>query len=351
MAGPRSARAWASFTTGSASNTYAQTLRVNGFRQQEINIANPTFPDVSGDAVHSVSNKYVLGDLKMERWYRFSVAVDRTLTPKVRVSMTYAMGRFGNQLRGLNLNAPVNGVRPDPQFANVIEVVPDASSRNYDLIPDLNINFAGGIRNATQARWNPRRSVIRFNYRYHRGYNNTDGAFSVPPTGSLADQWAPSSGDTIHRLRGSVSTQALRNLNAQISLDANSGAPYTITTGFDGNGDSIFNDRPPGTPRNSLRLPWRSTMSANVSYTIPIGAQRAPGGGFGDGRGGRRTIQGRHAQRVGQQPHQPRELHRLQRRDDVAVLPTGDCGGQSTPGRFLSALRFLSNLIQIHQQH
>lgn len=271
------------------SGTYAQTLRVNGFRQQEINIVNPTYPDVGGDAALSVSNKYVLGDLKMERWYRFSAAVDRTLTPKVRVSMTYAMGRFGNQLRGLNLNAPVDGIRPDLLFANVIQVVPDASSRNYDLLPDININFAGGIRNATQARWNPRRTVIRFNYRYHRGYNNSDGAFSVPPTGSLADQWAPASGDTIHRLRGSVSTQALRNLNAQISLDANSGSPYTITTGFDDNGDSIFNDRPLLTPRNSARLPWRATMSANLSYTIGIGAQRPADGGGGGGRGGGRS--------------------------------------------------------------
>jgi len=41
-----------------------------------------------------------------------------------------------------------------------------------------------------------------------------------------------------------------------------------------------------------VRLPWRSTLSANLSYTIPIGAQRAPEGGgpggFGGGRGGPR---------------------------------------------------------------
>ena len=151
--------------------TYAQTLRVNGFRQQEINIDNPTYPDLGGAAVLSTTNKYVLGDLEMERSFRISAAVDRTLTPKVRVSLTSATSRFTNQLRGLNLNAQVNGVRPDPLFANVIQVVPDASSRNYDLIPDININFAGGIRNATQAKWNPRRTVIRFNYRYHRGFN------------------------------------------------------------------------------------------------------------------------------------------------------------------------------------
>ena len=194
--------------------------------------------------------------------------------PKIRASLTFAMGLYGNQLRGQNLNAPVNGVRPDPAFANVIQVVPDASSHNYDLIPDVNINFAGGVRNATQARWNPRRTVIRFNYRYRRGYNNSDGAFSVPPTGSLADQWAPASGDTQHRVRASISTQALRNLSAQVSYDANTGAPYTITTGFDDNADSIFNDRPLLTLRNNVRLPSRHTVSANFSYTIPIGPQQ-----------------------------------------------------------------------------
>jgi hypothetical protein len=271
------------------SNTYAQTLRVNGFRQQEINIVNPSYPEIGEVGTATPTNKYILGDLEMERWYRFSAAVDRTLSPKVRVSLTYSMGRFGNQLRGVNLNAPVNGVRPDPAFANVIQVVPEASTHNYDLVPDININFAGGVRNSTQARWNPRRTVIRFNYRYHRGYNNTDGAFSVAPTGSLADQWGVANGDTRHRMRGSVSTQALRNMSAQINFDANSGGPYTITTGFDDNGDSIFNDRPAGTPRNSVRVPWRATLSANVSYTIPIGTQQGPegGGGFGGGGGPR----------------------------------------------------------------
>jgi hypothetical protein len=241
----------------------------------------------------------VLGDLKMERYDRFAIAVDRTITPKVRTSMTYSVAKFGNQLRGINLNAPVNGARPDPNFANVIAAVSDASRDMYDLSPDININLSGGVRNTTQARWNPKRTVIRFSYRYRRNYNNSDGPFNPPPSGSLADQWAPTSSDTRHGMRGSISTQALRNLNAQVSLDANSGAPYTITTGFDDNGDSIFNDRPLLTPRNSLRLPWRTTISANLSYTIPLGTQEGAGGpggggGFGEGRdGGRRGGGGR----------------------------------------------------------
>lgn len=294
---------WGVFYNWLGGNVYEQTLRVDGVRQQEINIVNPTYPELAGDAAVSTTNKYLLGDLKMERIYRYSAAVDRQVTPKMRASLTFAAARYGNQLRGVNINAPVDGMRPDPAFANVILVVSDASTHTIDVVPDINVNFAGGVRNATAARWNPLRTVIRVNYRYRRAHNNSDGAFNVPPTGSLDDQWAPASSDTRHRLRGSVSTQVLRNLNAQLSWNADSGGPYTITTGIDDNGDSIFNDRPVlaviddrviVAPRNSVRLPWRSTMSANVSYTIPLGA---PAGEAAGGRGGRGGTRGGGRQR------------------------------------------------------
>ena len=292
---------WGVFYNWLGSNIYEQTLRVDGVRQQELNIVNPAYPDpflsdpaATGPA--SVGNKYVLGDLKMERIIRYSAAIDRTLSAKLRSSVSFALGRYANQLRGLNLNAPVNGVRPDPAFANIVVVTSDASMHTIDIVPELSINFAGGVRNVDRAKWNPQRTVVRFNYRYRRAENNTDGAFSVAPSGSLDDQWSDASSDIPHRMRGSVSTQALRNLNAQVNWEANSGGPYTITTGTDDNGDSIFNDRPPLTPRNSARLPWRSTISANVSYTIPVGT---PAAGAEGGRGGRGGPGGRGGRQKG----------------------------------------------------
>src|SRR5881296_3269413 len=44
-------------------------------------------------------------------------------------------------MRGLNLNGPVNGVRPDPSFANVVEVLGDAESRTQNLNVGASINF------------------------------------------------------------------------------------------------------------------------------------------------------------------------------------------------------------------
>lgn len=270
-------------------NTYEQTLRIDGTRQQEINIVNPNYPDPGNVGLILATNKYFLSpELQMEQYNRFSTAIDRTLTPKVRASFTYALGRFNDQVRGVDLNAPVNGVRPDPRYANLIEVVSDASTHMQDFVPDLNINLAGGDRTAAQKRWNPHRTTVRFNYRYRRTFNNSEGAFTPSPTGTINTEWAPSSADTRHRVRSSVSTQALRNFNAQVSLDSNSGGPYTVTTGIDDNRDSIFNDRPIALPRNSERYPWRTTLSANVSYLIALGGvSGGPGaGGRGPGGGG-----------------------------------------------------------------
>ena len=42
---------WGIFYDWLPTNTYEQTLRVDGFRQQEIDIVNPTYPEVLGASV------------------------------------------------------------------------------------------------------------------------------------------------------------------------------------------------------------------------------------------------------------------------------------------------------------
>ena len=88
-------------------------------------------------------------------------------------------------------------------------------------------------------------------------------------------------------IRSRVNTQALKNLNASLSLAGNSGTPYNITTGFDDNNDSIFNDRPAGVGRNSARTSSQVTVSGTLSYSLALGpagtaraaAQDRQGGG------------------------------------------------------------------------
>src|SRR5262249_48550958 len=155
------------------------------------------------------------------------------------VTLGYSNIRFAHQLRGDNLNPPVAGVRADPKVANVIAAVSDAAQRSQQIQGDLNVNLAGGVRSASRPFWNPRRTTLRFQYRSSRPFNDPAGAFPPPPSGTLSPEWAPSPGDRRHRVTATATTTALRNLSVQLSVNATSGGPYTVTTGFDGNGDAI----------------------------------------------------------------------------------------------------------------
>jgi hypothetical protein len=63
-----------------------------------------------------------------------------------------------------------------------------------------------------------------------------------------------------------------------------------VTTGRDDNGDTTFNDRPAGLPRNSARAKGMWDMAARVSYAFGFGQRPA-----GSGPGGQTMI----VQRVG----------------------------------------------------
>jgi hypothetical protein len=206
----------------------------------------------------------------------------------VRVNATYANTRGSGLLRGNNLNAPVNGVRPDPAFVNVVEVVADAESRQHSLSVSGFVSLSTQVTQAAMiargggpppapTRFDWKRTTLNFNYSAGQFRNNTDGAFSLPASGSPRGEWGDVAGESRrHRVNIGVNTQALRNLNANLSFNAMTGAPYTITTGRDDNGDLVFNDRPAGVGRNTLWAPSQWTLNSFLNYSIAIGKRTAP---------------------------------------------------------------------------
>jgi hypothetical protein len=62
----------------------------------------------------------------------------------------------------------------------------------------------------------------------------------------------------------------LRNLQANLFWNLQAGNVYTIRTGLDDNGDLIFNDRPIGVERNTLRGAAQGGLNAQFAYSIPI---------------------------------------------------------------------------------
>jgi hypothetical protein len=263
---------WGIFYDWFSTSTYEQTLRVDGYRQQEINILNPSYPDPGepGDVVPT--NRYLMGeDLNLARTNRLSAGVSQTVTPRIRVNATYAYTNWLGLYRGEDINAPINGVRPDPRFSNVIQILDDGASRNHSLSTSLNVALATQSPALQQARFNWRRGSVNVNYTLARQRSNSDGAFSVPFSGSPDGEWGPANNDVRHRLNLGLNSQALKNMNLFLSLNYSSASPYTIRTGIDDNGDLIFNDRPLGVGRNTERGDGIMNVNANASYTIPLG--------------------------------------------------------------------------------
>jgi hypothetical protein len=307
--GPRVGVTWSPGTSGKTSyrfssglfydwlgtGTYEQTLRVDGFRQQELNIADPTYPDPGTQVVIPPVNRYLLSDrVRMPRQLRFSAGVDRTLTRQSRIGATWAHMTGTLLQRGQNLNAPVDGVRPLPQFGNVIQVVSDARSRQDSLSVFFNVSFnrppptpprpqgggppppppppgliLPGGPNQRLIDWRRMSITSQYNATWNR--NNTDGDFSVPATGSLAREWGVAAFDVPHRLILQWSAQIVRNLTTSLLANASSGTPYTLQTGLDNNGDLIFNDRPEGVSRNTERARGQFSLNGNVNYSFTFG--------------------------------------------------------------------------------
>jgi hypothetical protein len=267
-------------------NTLEQAVRVDGFHQQELNILSPAFPDPGQLARLPPVSRYLLGDdLALARNTRVSAGVDQTVGPRMRVGVLYSHIRGTQLARGLNLNAPVDGIRPDPGAGNIIEVVSDGAMRQHNFTASMNAGSPppppfGGARGP---RWDWGRASINASYTLLSIRNNTEGDFATSPTGNLADDWGPTQGDIRHRFNVGVISQTFRNLNVLMFVTGMSGTPYTIRTGRDDNGDALFNDRPAGVSRNSERGAAQWTLNANIAYGFAFGQPSPQAGPAGIG--------------------------------------------------------------------
>ena len=213
------------------------------------------------------------------------------------MSAVYAYLRGADQYRGNNLNAPVLGVRPDPAFGNVIEVVADGLSRQHQLQTALTMNPGALLPVPSSApRINWKRTTLFVNYTFGVHDNHADGPFSVPANGGrLASEWGPSSTDVRHRFNTSLNNQIVRNLLVSLNLNVNTDNTYSIRTGRDDNADFVFNDRPGNLGRNTERGATQWSLNPFIGYVFVFGrniSNLPPGiAVIGGGAGGAPTVQ------------------------------------------------------------
>ena len=294
------------------SNLYDQTLRVNGVSTRDIRITDPGFPDpFSANGVirpAAPSGKIVAHpDLKMPHVHQASLSMDKQVNQIITVQTSYTMLRGRNQMRSRNLNVPVDGVRPNPEFGDITQFESTGHSQSDRL--SVGTRFRFQIRQGT-----PQQQFMMFNVNYTLGKekNHADGATSLPSDNNNPDvDWGPSRQDIRHRVQMQAQFPLLFGFRSSLNFNASSGSPYNWTTGFDDNNDGAFNDRPLGVTRNALRGEPNWGLNMNLNRRFSLGGLRTPatpansaqggalfaqqggggrgggGGGFGGQQGGR----------------------------------------------------------------
>ncbi|MCC7180239.1 MAG: carboxypeptidase regulatory-like domain-containing protein [Acidobacteria bacterium] len=250
------------------SNLYEQTIRVDGRHQLDIVVQDPGFPADAGGGIVLPSSIIRSSSLTQPIIQQASIGMERTLTPWASLRTDYMWTRGSNTLRSVNVNAPIDGVRPDPAAGNVSEIQSTGRRASDRLTVGVN------------ARHERLRLFSNVMYQLQSSRNYADSATSLPSDSTNPDvDWGPSAQDIRHRLFVMVNAPIWKGIRAGFNMQVSSAAPYTITTGRDENGDTVFNDRPAGIERNSERGAGMVNASLRLSKAIGFGGPSGGGPG------------------------------------------------------------------------
>ena len=277
-------------------STVQSVLRLDGTRQVQQVILNPSFPDpIAGEGTgkNTMEERLPESVRRQEENLALPYTINSSLSFETRlprglfVSVTYDLVRGIHLSRSRNLNAPVPGetVRPDPTQGNVLMLESSATSRYHGL----------------RLRANQRLGHYNFygNYTYSFNKNDTNGSFSLPANNhDLQSEWGRAAADQRHSVFVGFGYELGWDIATNTRIRATSGRPYDITTGFDDNGDSIINDRPAGGRRNTGDGPGLFQLDFSFRKSISLKSSEeseTPGTGAGGRRvgGGRDRRRGR----------------------------------------------------------
>ena len=130
--------AQASFMTGSQRRLTNKPLRVDGQRQRDLVIANPSYPNPFIGGMQTVpppSRIQTDPDLQIPYIIQNSIGVETNPFKLFRLTTNYQYQRGVHLLHGRNLNAPVAGLgRPDPTVGNITNIESSAYQSSHRLM-------------------------------------------------------------------------------------------------------------------------------------------------------------------------------------------------------------------------
>ena len=243
----------------------AATLLLNGSRLHEIQMLNPSYPDPLPGTISVESLPPDIArfspTLRSPYVIQHSLGLDRSLRKSLTLTATYTGTRGIHLYRSRDTNAPLPPFyesRPDASIAQLRQFESSGGSRNDALQTALRGNLSRFFSGMVM-------------YELSRAMNDTDGIMSFPSNNwDLRGEWSRASSDTRHFVYIYGTLSAGRFFKIGTIFSANSGKPYTMTTGLDSYRDGMTNARPLGVPRNTLQGKGGATLDLRWSREFPL---------------------------------------------------------------------------------
>jgi hypothetical protein len=236
---------------------------------------------------------------------QFGASIERQLTKKQTLTVTYLHSQGDHQLVTINRNAPYFSDY-DASNGNILQYFPEGIYKQDQIILNTNARFSQNF------------NIFGF-YTWTNAHTDGSGGSIASQSNNLSHDYGRAQFDVHNRLFLIGNYTAPWGIRVNPFLVANSGAPFDITSPIDVNGDKVLNDRPgivdssncsadstqyqqtsygcldinPATDgsekiiaRNSGKGPAAVAVNMRLSKTFYVGPKVNGGGGDGDFHGG-----------------------------------------------------------------
>ncbi len=268
--------------------------QLNGVIQRQLEIYNPVYgaPLVNGVGTGTSTVTTVragLPNLTQVPEWESHLGVEHDFPGHWHAQGNVYLVHAWDILRSENVNSPLNGSpsgpRPGAANLNLYQFQQTGRERGDVLFAGLDQHSLKKLQIFL--------GYVRLDLR-----SDSDASTFFPQSYySDAGEYARITGVATHQVIGFGSYQLPEKVSLSVQFNAASGLPYNVTTGFDNNGDGVFNDRPvyaagasgvstvyatrfgalspsgTGTSigRNAGTLPWNIHLDTNLSrsFTLP----------------------------------------------------------------------------------
>lgn len=245
------------------------SLLYNGVRIRKLDVVNPSYPTPFPAGVLppalTPSVIRIAPNVRFPYLMQSSFSVERQIGKGQNfLSVEYSNIRGVDLYRERNLNAPLPGtsVPLDPNFVNFDQFETSALSHSNRLEVTFRSRAMKGLSVLAQ-------------YRLEKTMSDT-GGYNILPANNydLHPEWGRTDRDRRHQINflGTYTMPWRFRVGAIFSF--HSGIPYDISTGYDNNNDTVFNDRPPGVTRNTGQGPDFANLDLRCSRDFFLGGRK-----------------------------------------------------------------------------